>query len=144
MSVAATSQTNFIVAQLFQQFLAGIESELISPERPETEAGVEVVLGTINLDGMCYKLTRQPCPKENAPQLSLSPREQEVVRLVMSGLSTRGIAKVLDISPWTVITHLRRVFSKLNVNSRAEMVACVFREGVLKVDGGKDAGESPN
>lgn len=135
MSVAVRSQSNTIVDQLFQQFLAGIEGDLISQDTTEPKAGTEVVLGVVNLNGMCYKLTRQPCPNDNTPPLSLSPREQEVVRLVMSGLSTRGIAGVLDISPWTVITHLRRVFSKLNVNSRAEMVACVFREKILEGDG---------
>jgi DNA-binding CsgD family transcriptional regulator len=54
----------------------------------------------------------------------------------MKGLSTRGIAAVLEISPWMVITHLRRIFSKLNVNSRAEMVACVLKEGALSPSSG--------
>ena len=42
------------------------------------------------------------------------------------GHPNKFIAKVLDISPWTVSTHLRRVFTKLGVTSRAEMVADVL------------------
>jgi DNA-binding CsgD family transcriptional regulator len=57
--------------------------------------------------------------------LSLSAREQEVVRLVALGLPNKAIGAVLDISPWTVATHLRRIYAKLNVPSRAAMVAAV-------------------
>lgn len=53
----------------------------------------------------------------------LSPREYEIVRMVSQGLTNTAIANVLDISPWTVGTHLRRIFNKFHVNSRAAMVA---------------------
>ncbi len=55
--------------------------------------------------------------------LSLSPREQEIARMVMKGYPNKTIAAVLDISVWTVGTHLRRIFSKLGVGNRASMVA---------------------
>lgn len=54
---------------------------------------------------------------------TLSPREQEIARLVARGATNRMIASVLEISAWTVSTHLRRIFAKLGVASRAEMVA---------------------
>ena len=56
----------------------------------------------------------------------LTPREHEITRLVAKGLPNKTIAGVLDMSPWTVATHLRRVFAKLGVNSRAAMVARLF------------------
>ena len=62
---------------------------------------------------------------DNKPFL-LSPREQEIVRLVAKGLPNKTIAAILDISPWTVATHLRRVFGKLGVRSRAAMIASLF------------------
>ena len=55
--------------------------------------------------------------------LTLSPREQEIARMVMKGYPNKTIAAVLDISVWTVGTHLRRIFSKLGVGNRASMVA---------------------
>lgn len=58
--------------------------------------------------------------------LILSPREQEIVRLVAKGLPNKTIAAILDISPWTVATHLRRIFGKLSVRSRAAMIATLF------------------
>jgi DNA-binding CsgD family transcriptional regulator len=53
----------------------------------------------------------------------LSPREQEIVRMVSQGYPNKTIAAVLDISTWTVSTHLRRIFAKLGVRTRAAMVA---------------------
>jgi DNA-binding CsgD family transcriptional regulator len=53
----------------------------------------------------------------------LSPREVEIYRMVAKGHSNKMIADILNISAWTVCTHLRRVFAKLGVSSRAAMVA---------------------
>ncbi len=64
-------------------------------------------------------------------RVSLSPREQEIVRLVTKGYVNKTIASILEISQWTVNTHLRRIFAKLGVNSRAEMVATVLRLGLV-------------
>ena len=56
----------------------------------------------------------------------LSPRELQIARLVANGATNQAIARALDISTWTVSTHLRRIFAKLNVCTRAEMVAHLF------------------
>lgn len=53
----------------------------------------------------------------------LSPREQEIARLVAEGYPDKTIAAVLDISANTVNTYVRRMFAKLGVNTRAAMVA---------------------
>jgi DNA-binding CsgD family transcriptional regulator len=57
-----------------------------------------------------------------APVDVLTPRELQVVLLVASGHVNKEIADQLKISEWTVSTHLRRVFAKLGVESRAAMV----------------------
>jgi DNA-binding CsgD family transcriptional regulator len=58
----------------------------------------------------------------------LSPRELEIARMVAKGYANKTIASVLDISSWTVSSHLRRIFSKLGVTSRAAMVAQLLDE----------------
>ena len=57
---------------------------------------------------------------------NLSPREREVARLVAKGLSNKMIAKVLEISPWTVAAYLKRMFAKFDVHSRAALVARIL------------------
>ena len=49
----------------------------------------------------------------------LTPRETEIVRLVVQGMTNKEIALVLDISHWTVATHLRRIYDKTRVKRRA-------------------------
>ena len=51
---------------------------------------------------------------------ALTPREQEVLKLVARGFSNREIADILSISPDTVKTHVRNIFSKLSVTDRIQ------------------------
>lgn len=52
----------------------------------------------------------------------LTARELQIVHHVTSGDSTKMISKKLHISEWTVSSHVRRIFLKLNVDTRAQMV----------------------
>jgi DNA-binding CsgD family transcriptional regulator len=52
----------------------------------------------------------------------LSPREYQIARMVGLGHTNKTIAEGLGISLWTVSTHLRRIFAKLGVSTRAAMV----------------------
>lgn len=54
---------------------------------------------------------------------SLTPSEQEVARLIASGLTNNQVAARLGMSPHTVDGRLRRVFAKLGVNTRVELTA---------------------
>jgi DNA-binding CsgD family transcriptional regulator len=53
----------------------------------------------------------------------LTARELQIVALVADGRVNKQIAQELRISEWTVSTHLRRVFAKLGVDTRAAMVS---------------------
>lgn len=59
----------------------------------------------------------------------LTQREREVARLVADGLSDLNVAARLDVSEATVGVHLRRVFAKLGIHSRQELVQHVGRSG---------------
>jgi DNA-binding NarL/FixJ family response regulator len=78
-----------------------------------------------NINGELYTIQIHRCPRTEASPV-LSHREQEIVRLISKGLPNKTIALKLAISPYTVSTYLRRIFLKLNVRSRSEMVAKIL------------------
>jgi two-component system nitrate/nitrite response regulator NarL len=103
--------------------------ELAQGPESELRNSTEEVLVDTEVDGFRYLLVRMPNPGRNRVQLS--PREQEIVRMVAKGHPNKVIADVLNISSWTVCTHLRRIFAKLGVGSRAAMVAQLLELGLL-------------
>jgi DNA-binding CsgD family transcriptional regulator len=70
-------------------------------------------------------------PPAAGPLVALSPREREIARMVALGYPNKTIAGVLEISSWTVSTHLRRIFAKLGVTSRAAMAAQLAAAGLI-------------
>ncbi len=60
----------------------------------------------------------------------LTSREQEVLQLILSGKSNREIAGTLFISENTVKTHIRNIFSKYDVGSRAELISTLLKNQI--------------
>lgn len=61
----------------------------------------------------------------------LSPREREIARLIAEGMGNKQIARSLGLSHSTVGTYTKRIYLKLNVNSRAGMVSKALEGGLL-------------
>jgi DNA-binding NarL/FixJ family response regulator len=62
-------------------------------------------------------------------QQLLTPREEQVVALVAEGLSNREVARELNLSEHTVKKHLFRIFDKLGISSRVELVLYAVNNG---------------
>lgn len=62
---------------------------------------------------------------------ALTPREQEVLRLMAVGLGNKGIGAALGISAHTAKYHVASVLAKLDAHSRTEAVTKGLREGLL-------------
>jgi DNA-binding NarL/FixJ family response regulator len=62
---------------------------------------------------------------------SLSPREHSILRSMSRGLSNKRIAQELQIAPETVKSHVKRIFIKLAVQSRAHAVSTASALGML-------------
>jgi DNA-binding NarL/FixJ family response regulator len=71
---------------------------------------------------------------QSDPLAHLSPREREVFRLAVDGLSTENIARRLSIAAKTVESHRASINRKLNVHSSAELVRFAATNGLLRYD----------
>lgn len=91
------------------------------------EIGEEI--GRFRLGGAVYAVVREteaePAPLQDDaihPLELLTERELQIAMLVAHGRLNKQIAYQLHISEWTVCAHLRRIYAKLQVRSRAAMV----------------------
>lgn len=64
----------------------------------------------------------------------LTPREQEVLKLIAEGLTNQEIADTLVLSLKTVQTHRAHIMEKLNFHDRTELVKYAIKKGVISVD----------
>jgi DNA-binding CsgD family transcriptional regulator len=98
-----------------------------------TDPANDTSLGVLKIDGKCYCIAPSAGPRDGTsgesaphPLNLLTQRELQVAVLVGSGLTNRQIAERLHISGWTVASHLRRIFSKVGVETRAAMIFKCF------------------
>ena len=79
-------------------------------------------------------------PREKENQIShsayggLTPREQEVMRLLAEGLSSKRVAEKLFISPKTVENHRASIMNKLDLHGTVELVRYAAKLGLIDVD----------
>ncbi|MGF1614505.1 MAG: LuxR C-terminal-related transcriptional regulator [Gammaproteobacteria bacterium] len=93
-------------------------------------AALDATLASTSLLEVCqFNVMNQRCAvvqhgldHGSEPALSLTARELQIASFVAIGCPNKQIASRLHISEWTVATYLRRIFSKLGVDSRAAMI----------------------
>src|SRR6266566_3120009 len=61
----------------------------------------------------------------------LSPREREILQLLVEGRSNKDISGLLNLSLYTVETHRRNLQSKLNLHSFPELILYAVRKGII-------------
>jgi len=71
---------------------------------------------------------------QRADRLELTPRELEVLNLLVAGLTNREIATVLGNSENTVRNHTISIFAKLDVSDRTEAVGAALQRGIVVLD----------
>ena len=69
---------------------------------------------------------------ERMPRAVLTPREDEIVKLIAEGHSSREIAGLLTIAPKTVESHRQNVLAKLGMRDRTELTRYAIRVGLIE------------
>jgi len=65
-------------------------------------------------------------------QQALTPREADILRYMMLGMSNKAIASKLTLAVGTVKTHVKSILEKLNASSRTQAVSIAQRRGILR------------
>lgn len=115
------SDTNPQVAEALQE-----GSELTVQE-------LETLIRSVCQDLIVRCPPRSPAPEiaEQKPDIQLTPREIEVLAMLVKGLSNAQIAEEMFVSTRTVTTHLTNIFSKLEVNNRSHAVSLAIQNGLI-------------
>ena len=66
--------------------------------------------------------TKAEIGSEVAKEFSLSGREAEILVLIARGYTTNNMAEKLVISPYTVNTHVRHIYEKMQIHKRSELL----------------------
>lgn len=77
------------------------------------------------------RLRPKPC-EPVAPSRELSARERETLSLVAKGFSFAEVAALLQLSPHTVTTYVKKIYQKLAVHSRSEAVYEASKLGLIR------------
>ena len=104
-----------------------------SDQKNNNDVHVFHSMRVVNCHQLIQRLSNNSCTEEqdNKKIHKLSKREYEILRLLPKGIVTRDIADQLDISPATVRNHMKNIFSKLEVHSRAEAVTYAMHHGII-------------
>ncbi len=69
-------------------------------------------------------------PPQPFESLGLTPRQADVLRMLVDGQSNKAIARALELAPSTVKTHVEAIFERLHVSTRTQAVVAAARLGL--------------
>ncbi|SFE50782.1 two component transcriptional regulator, LuxR family [Chitinophaga sp. CF118] len=114
--------------KIFSAIKAGANGYLLKKDSPQKilDAIREVSEGKASMNGLIAKKVMEyfrKKPATNMEEFNLTRREHEILELLIEGLSYKEIAAKCYISPETMNSHIKNIYQKLNVHSRAQISA---------------------
>lgn len=120
---------------VYEAVLAGASGYLLKGSSPErlVEALHEVAAGGAPINAFIARrlLDTFARLRVGEDEYGLTPREREILQLLVDGPTMQGIADHLGVSYHTVDTHIRSIYDKLHVHSRSGAVAKALRERLV-------------
>jgi DNA-binding NarL/FixJ family response regulator len=120
--------------RLIEALSAGVRGFVLkeAPLEELIDAVTTVAAGQVYVDSSVRATPEPASPAATAPKgAELSAREQDILRLLGAGMTTKEIAGMLFISPETVRTYVRRAMQKLEANTRTQAVAIAIRRSLI-------------
>ncbi|MBD0424946.1 response regulator transcription factor [Streptomyces sp. NPDC052309] len=117
-------------ADITRAIEAGATGYLLKAERPE-ELFAAIHAAAQGRTALSGPVASRVMANMRSPRPSLTDRERDILAQLARGLGNREIARALFISEATVKTHLRRIYDKLGVDTRAGAVAVAKEQRLL-------------
>lgn len=123
--------------RVFSALEAGAKAYILKHDKSQkiTDAILNMMNGGAPISPVIARLMlrRFQAPPQNEHGLpeALTPRQINILKLVSQGFSSREIAEKLSIRYYTVTTHIKNIYNKLQVNSRTEALYEAGRLGLL-------------
>lgn len=122
-------------AHLFAAFAAGAQGYVLKDETPDAAAALlrriedgEPPLSPSVARRMVAHFRSQ---MDASPVVSLTPRENETLKLIARGLTVPEAAGEMKLQPQTVAGYVKSIYMKLNISSRAEATREAIRRGMI-------------
>jgi DNA-binding CsgD family transcriptional regulator len=104
------------------EFLSGAKYHLVLFNLPQDKAPRSPHLFKLLSSHVKMALSWRVTHREATKQVSLTPREREILERMRAGDSNREISALLGINPITLKTHVAKIYRKLDVQTRAEAI----------------------
>lgn len=122
---------------VFKALEAGAKSYLLKHDKSQSiiDSIKSMMAGGAPISPVIARLMLQrfQAPQASAEMLpeSLTERQIKVLKSISQGFSSKEIAEKLDISYYTVTTHIKNIYTKLQVNSRTEAIHEAVKQGLI-------------
>jgi DNA-binding NarL/FixJ family response regulator len=124
---------------VYEALSAGASGFVLKDDPPEqliaairTVAAGDALLSPAVTKRVIAQFTRLPRPTPPKEFEELTPREQEIFRLIAAGRSNAEIGHELYISETTVKTHVTHILQKLDLRDRVQAVVLAYRAGLVE------------
>jgi len=122
--------------KIFKSICAGASGYILKRTSPSriVDAIFEVAEGGGPMSAAIARKVLEMFPRNNPKEKeteTLSPREREVLALMVKGLSYKMVSRELDIALETVRSHIKKIYEKLHVHNSNEAVAIAVRKRLV-------------
>jgi NarL family two-component system response regulator LiaR len=124
---------------LLRMFQAGCSGYALKESGPtELLTAIRVALRkeTVVPRRMLGEVLRQAAdhvPDPDAPAVTLTPTEMQILRLMARGLPSKQVAQHLGVASSSVETHIRNIYRKLDANNRASAIGFALKRRLLRI-----------
>ncbi len=122
--------------KIFKSIYAGASGYILKNVNPDEliSAIGEIKTGAPMSAAIARRVLNFVRRQDKTPQIQefkLTPREMDILQLLIDGLSFKKIGEKLFISSFTVHSHIKRIYEKLHVHSKAEAVAKALKNKIF-------------